>query len=129
MITIPYVVRLVITGMAGFDHNLEKAAAIMGAKPIRVFWDITIPLIKPAVISGLIFAFLLSFDNVTISLFLVSPSESTLPIVIFDYMQQQLDPLVASVSAAVILSTLIPVILLEKVYGLDRLFGLNSSSH
>lgn len=129
LITVPYVIRFVLTGMATFDYNLEKAAAIMGAKPTRVFWDITLPLIRPAVISGMVFSFLISFDNVTISLFLVSTENMTLPLVIFNYIQQNLSPLISAVSTMVILLSLIPVIILEKVYGLDGMFGLNSNSH
>ncbi|MBM7652177.1 ABC transporter permease [Neobacillus cucumis] len=129
LITIPYVVRLVLTGMTSFDYSLEKAAAIVGAKPIRVFWDITLPLIRPAVFSGFIFSFLNSFDNVTLSLFLVSPQQMTLPLTIFSYIQENVDPLISAVSTAVILLSLIPVILLEKVYGLQRLFGMETNSH
>ncbi|MCI2256444.1 ABC transporter permease [Domibacillus sp. PGB-M46] len=129
LITIPYVIRFVLTGMATFDDNLEKAAAIMGAKPIRIFWDVTFPLIRPAVISGTVFSFLISFDNVTISLFLVSAENMTLPLLIFNYIQQNLSPLISAVSTVVILISLIPILIIEKIYGLDRLFGLNSNSH
>lgn len=129
LITIPYVIRFVLTAMATFDYNLEKAAAIMGAKPVRVFWDITLPLIRPAVFTGMVFSFLISFDNVTISLFLVSTQNTTLPLLIFNYIQQNLSPLISAVSTMVIILSLIPIIILEKVYGLDRMFGLNNSSH
>ncbi|MBN6186464.1 ABC transporter permease [Aneurinibacillus sp. BA2021] len=129
LISVPYVVRLALTGLSSFDYTLEKAAYILGAKPARVFWDITVPLLKPAILSGMIFSFLTSFDNVTVSLFLVSPETTTLPLAIFSYMQENLDPLIASLSSVVILMSLVFIILLEWVYGLDRLFGLNSQSH
>ncbi|WP_088834344.1 ABC transporter permease [Paenibacillus tyrfis] len=129
LISIPYVVRLVLTGLSSFDYTLERAAYILGAKPLNVFWDITMPLLKPAIISGMIFAFLTSFDNVTVSLFLVSPTTTTLPMALFSYMQETLDPLVASVSSVVILLSLVFIIILERAYGLDRLFGSNSHSH
>ncbi|WP_054949149.1 ABC transporter permease [Numidum massiliense] len=129
LISIPYVVRLVLTGLSTFDYTLERAAYILGAKPVHVFWHITLPLLKPAIVSGLIFSFLTSFDNVTVSLFLISPENTTLPLAIFSYMQETLDPLVASVSSIVILLSFAFIILLEKVYGLDRLFGLNTQSH
>lgn len=129
LISIPYVVRLVLTGLSSFDYTLERAAYILGAKPINVFWDITMPIIKPAIMSGAIFAFLTSFDNVTVSLFLISPTTTTLPMAIFSYMQETLDPLVASISSVVILLSLVFIILLERVYGLDRLFGSKSQSH
>ncbi|WP_134682753.1 ABC transporter permease [Brevibacillus migulae] len=129
LISIPYVVRLVLTGLSTFDYTLEKAGFMLGANPLRVFWDITLPLLRPAIVSGMIFSFLTSFDNVTVSLFLVAPDTTTLPLAIFSYMQETLDPLVASISTVVILLSLVFIILLEKVYGLERLFGLNSQSH
>jgi len=129
LISIPYVVRLVLTGLSSFDYTLEKAGYMLGAHPLRVFWDITLPLVRPAIASGMIFSFLTSFDNVTVSLFLVAPDTTTLPLAIFSYMQETLDPLVASISSVVILLSLVFIILLEKVYGLERLFGLNSQSH
>lgn len=129
LISIPYVVRLVLTGLSSFDYTLERAAYILGAKPTNVFWDITLPLLRPAIMSGAIFAFLTSFDNVTVSLFMVSPTMTTLPLAIFSYMQETLDPLVASISSVVILLSLVFIIILERVYGLDKLFGSNSQSH
>ncbi|MED1784463.1 ABC transporter permease [Brevibacillus fortis] len=129
LISIPYVVRLVLTGLSSFDYTLEKAGYMLGAHPLRVFWDITLPLLRPAIVSGMIFSFLTSFDNVTVSLFLVAPDTTTLPLAIFTYMQETLDPLVASISSVVILLSLVFIVLLEKVYGLERLFGLNSQSH
>ncbi|NHN32183.1 ABC transporter permease [Paenibacillus agricola] len=129
LISIPYVVRLVLTGLSSFDYTLERAAYILGAKPSNVFWDITLPILKPAIMSGMIFAFLTSFDNVTVSLFLISPSTTTLPMAIFSYMQETLDPLVASISSVVILLSLVFILILERVYGLDRMFGSNSQSH
>jgi putative spermidine/putrescine transport system permease protein len=129
LISIPYVVRLVLTGLSSFDYTLEKAGYMLGARPLRVFWDVTLPLLRPAIVSGMIFSFLTSFDNVTVSLFLVAPDTTTLPLAIFTYMQETLDPLVASISSVVILLSLVFIILLEKVYGLERLFGLNSQSH
>ncbi|MDN9008780.1 ABC transporter permease [Brevibacillus laterosporus] len=129
LISIPYVVRLVLTGLTTFDYTLEKAAYMLGARPVHVFWDITIPMLRPAILSGFIFSFLTSFDNVTVSLFLVAPDTTTLPLAIFTYMQESLDPMVASISSVVILISLFFIFLLEKVYGLDRLFGLNAQQH
>lgn len=123
IICIPYVIRLVLTGLSGFDYNLERAAAILGASPFTVFWKVTLPLIRPAIISGGLFAFLTSFDNVTVSLFMVSPDMRTLPIEIFSHMQDAYDPLVASVSSVVIFISVILIIILEKLQGVGQMFG------
>ena len=123
IICIPYVIRLVLTGLSGFDYNLERAAAILGANPVVVFWKITLPLIRPAIISGGLFAFLTSFDNVTVSLFMVSPDMRTLPIEIFSQMQDAYNPIVASVSSVVIFISVILIIILEKMHGVGKVFG------
>lgn len=123
IICIPYVIRLVLTGLSGFDYNLERAAAILGANPLIVFWKITLPLIRPAMISGGLFAFLTSFDNVTVSLFMVSPDMRTLPIEIFSQMQDAYNPIVASVSSLVILFSVILIVIIEKMQGVGKVFG------
>ncbi|MFJ8245068.1 ABC transporter permease [Peribacillus asahii] len=123
VICIPYVIRLVLTGLSGFDYNLERAAAILGASPAKVFWKVTLPLIRPAIISGALFAFLTSFDNVTISLFMVSSDMRTLPIEIFSQMQDSYNPLVASVSSVVIFISVILIVILEKLQGVGKAFG------
>lgn len=123
IICIPYVIRLVLTGLSGFDYNLEKAAAILGANPFIVFWKVTLPLIRPAMISGGLFAFLTSFDNVTISLFMISPNMRTLPIEIFSTMQDAYNPIVASVSSVVIFISVILIVVLEKIHGIGKVFG------
>ncbi|MFJ5768805.1 ABC transporter permease [Psychrobacillus sp. NPDC093180] len=127
IICIPYVIRLVLTGLSGFDYNLERAATILGANPLVVFWKVTLPLIRPAIISGGLFAFLTSFDNVTVSLFMVSSTMRTLPLEIFSHMQDAYDPLIASVSSLVIFISVILILILEKLQGVGKAFGGPSS--
>ena len=127
IICIPYVIRLVLTGLSGFDYNLERAAAILGANPVVVFWKVTLPLIRPAIISGGLFAFLTSFDNVTVSLFMVSSNMRTLPLEIFSHMQDAYDPLIASVSSVVIFISVVLILILEKIQGVGKMFGGSSS--
>ncbi|AWO75800.1 ABC transporter permease [Geobacillus thermoleovorans] len=123
IICVPYVVRFVLTGLSGFDYNLERAAAILGASPLIVFWKVTFPLIRPAVLSGALFSFLTSFDNVTVSLFMVSPEMRTLPLEIFSTMQDAYSPIVASVSSVVILISVVLILILEKIHGVGKLLG------
>lgn len=123
VICIPYVMRLVLTGLSGFDYNLERAAAILGANPLTVFLKVTLPLIGSAAISGGLFAFLTSFDNVTVSLFMVSPEMRTLPIEIFSQMQDAYNPIVASVSSVVIFISVVLIVILEKIQGVGKVFG------
>jgi putative spermidine/putrescine transport system permease protein len=123
VICVPYVIRFVLTGLSGFDYTLERAAAILGANPVTVFWRVTLPLIRPAILSGALFSFLTSFDNVTVSLFMVSPDMRTLPLEIFSNMQDAYSPIVASVSSVVILISVVLILILEKIHGVGRLLG------
>lgn len=123
VVCVPYVVRFVVTGLSGFDYTLERAAMILGARPATVFWKVTLPVIRPAILSGALFAFLTSFDNVTISLFLMTPDMHTLPIEIFSHMLDAYDPIVASVSSVVIVISVLMIIALERLQGLGRVIG------
>ncbi|ALS23911.1 MULTISPECIES: ABC transporter permease [Paenibacillus] len=127
IICVPYVVRFVITGLSGFDYTLERAAMILGAKPITVFWKVTLPLIRPAILSGALFSFLTSFDNVTVSLFMVSPGMRTLPLEVFSQMQDAYSPLIASVSGIVIFISAALILVLEKIHGVGRMIGKSHS--
>jgi len=123
VVTLPYVVRTVSASLAGFDRTLERAAMNLGAGPWRTFLRITLPCILPGVSAGAIFAFIVSFDELTVSLFVTGPRLSTLPIRIYNYITYVTDPLVAAVSAAIVFGTLGAVLALERLLGLDRLLG------
>lgn len=89
---IPYVFMLVKARLAGIDKSLEEAARDLGASPVQTFFDITLPLILPAVCSGCILAFAMSFDDVVISLFVTGPTLSTLPIKVYTQLRTGVTP-------------------------------------
>ncbi|MBE5781473.1 MAG: ABC transporter permease [Clostridiales bacterium] len=89
---IPYVFMMVKARLVGIDRSLEEAARDLGASAPRVFWDITLPLILPAVASGSILAFAMSFDDVVISLFVNGPTLSTLPIKVYTQLKTGVTP-------------------------------------
>lgn len=89
---IPYVFLMVKARLVGIDPSLEEAGRDLGASPARVFFDITLPLILPAVASGSILAFAMSFDDVVISLFVNGPTLSTLPIKIYTQLKTGVTP-------------------------------------
>ena len=109
-----YVTVVVQSRLAGFDDSLEEAALDLGARPARVFFSITLPLIWPAIVSGWLLAFTLSWDDVVISQFVAGPSASTLPMVIFSKVRLGVSPdvnalasiMVAVVALCVVCSTL-----------------------
>ncbi|MBM3619411.1 MAG: ABC transporter permease [Alphaproteobacteria bacterium] len=118
LVAVPYVLRTTLAVLANFDTKVEEAAASLGASPTRVFFEVTLPLIRPGVIAGGIFAFIVSFDQFPISLFLVLPKGETLPVVLFNYMKFDLDGAIAAASMVSILMALSVVLLLERVIGL-----------
>ncbi|UPG73361.1 ABC transporter permease [Roseomonas gilardii subsp. gilardii] len=121
IVVTPYMVRLVTAGLAGLDPRVERAAESLGAGRATVFRRITLPLILPGVAGGWILAFITSFDELTVSLFLASPSSTPLPVRLFTYIDQMTDPLVAAVSAALIGLTALVLVVLDRFYPIDRL--------
>ena len=118
IVAIPYVLRTTLAVLHDFDRRVEEAAAVLGAAPARVFYEVTLPLIRPGVIAGAIFAFIVSFDQLPISLFLVLPSRETLPVVLLNYIRYDLDGAIAAASMVSIALALTAVLLLERIIGL-----------
>ncbi len=98
LIVIPWAVRLVSASLVGLDPAIEEAAKNLGAGPWTTFRRITLPTIRPGVVAAALFGFVMSFGNLEMSLFLVGPGRTTLPIAILQYLQWKIDPTVAAVS-------------------------------
>jgi putative spermidine/putrescine transport system permease protein len=120
VVVLPYVVRTVTATLAGFDRSIEEAAQDLGASPIVTFFTVTLPLIKQGVIAGGLLAFIISWINVEISMFLVSPRLQTIPVKLFNYIQYNVDPLIAAVSAVTVYVALIVIVLIDVSVGLER---------
>jgi putative spermidine/putrescine transport system permease protein len=121
VIVMPFALRLVIAAASGGDPQLEQAAVSLGASSWQSFRRVTLPLILPGIVSGWVLAFITSFDEVTMTVFIASPRTTTLPVRLFLYIQDNIDPLVAAVSAALIFLTIAAMLLLDRLYGLERL--------
>ncbi|MDR1686665.1 MAG: ABC transporter permease [Desulfovibrio sp.] len=121
LITLPYVVRTLTAGFFMFDKRLEQAAMNLRATPWTVLRRITLPLLAPSVISAGVFAFVASFGNITISVFLGFGGETTLPVQIFTYVEHSYDPILAAVSTLVIVVTLTVIAIVEKFSGMDNI--------
>jgi putative spermidine/putrescine transport system permease protein len=119
-ITIPYTVRTVTMSLMSVDRRVEEAALVHGASPLHVFWRVTLPLIRPGVIAGGVIAFLISFEETTISLFIVSIRASTLPTEIYRYLEISTDPQIAALSVILILISVAVVVVLERLVGLRK---------
>jgi putative spermidine/putrescine transport system permease protein len=102
----PFVIRLVMASLAEFDPAVEEAAQNLGAGWWRTLFRITLPLIRPGILAGAVFAFIVSFDELVITLFLAGPSLQTLPIRIFTYVEYSSDPTISAVSTCLIVAWL-----------------------
>jgi putative spermidine/putrescine transport system permease protein len=121
VVVTPYALRLVIAALVGFDRSTEQAALSLRASQATVFRRITLPLILPGVTGGWLLAFINSFDELTMSIFVTAPSTVTLPVRMYIYATESIDPLMAAVSALMIGLTAVAMLLLDRVYGLDKI--------
>lgn len=117
VLTLPFAARMIATSIHNFDKNLDRAAQILGASKWQRVWHILFPLIKPGVFSGMTFAFIISFNNIPLSVFLVRPGQTTLPITVINYMEYSLDPVLAAVNVASLIFILATIFLFEKFGG------------
>ena len=120
---LPYSVRTVLASLARLDPALEEAAETLGASGVAAFRHVTFPLIRPGVLAGLLFGLILSFDDVSVSLFLVDARTTTLPIAIMSYLEYSFDPSVAAISTMLVVATLVAALVLERLLGLQRLLA------
>jgi putative spermidine/putrescine transport system permease protein len=110
---VPFVVITVTATLQGFDYNLVRAAASLGANPVTAFFKVTLPLVAPGVVSGALFAFATSFDEVVVTLFLASPEQSTLPRQMFSGIRDNISPTIAAVATVLIVLATLMLLVLE----------------
>lgn len=121
VLVFPFALRLTLASATGMNPAIEQAARSLGANEAKVARRVTLPLILPGLASGWALAFINSFDEVTMSVFIATPGAETLPVRMFLYIQDNIDPLVTSVSACVILVTVVFLVALDRLYGLENL--------
>ena len=125
---IPFVIITVTATLVGFDSSLTRAAASMGANPVKTFFKIQMPLILPGVISGGLFAFITSFDEVVVVMFVGSTNQKTLPWQMFTGLREQISPTilaVATILVAISIALLITIEMLRRRS--ERLRGITPS--
>lgn len=121
VIVTPFVLRLVLAAATGLDRSVEHAAQSLGAGAWTTLRRITLPMIVPGITGGWLLAFINSFDELTMSIFVTSPQTVTLPVRMYMYATESIDPMMASVSTLVIFITAAAMLLLDRVYGLNRI--------
>ena len=125
-IGVPFVVITVSATLAGFDNNLVRAGASLGADPVRVFFKVTLPLILPGVVSGALFAFITSWDELVIAIFLASTEEHTLPRRMWSGIRALLSPTIMAVATLLILTSIALMVAMELLRRrTERLRGIS----
>src|SRR5215469_16424996 len=104
-LAVPFVVINVSATLQGFDERLEQAAMNLGATPWRTFWQVTLPIIRPGILSGAVFAFITSFDELVVALFVSGSTAVTLPRKMWDSIRFEIDPTIAAVSSLLVALT------------------------
>jgi putative spermidine/putrescine transport system permease protein len=102
MVTLPFAISILSAALVAADRSLEEAAADLGATPLVSFWRVTLPQIRTGLAVSGFFAFIISWDQVETSLFLVKTENMTLPVAMFYYLQRQQDPVIAALSTFLI---------------------------
>ena len=120
VITLPWVVRLCLASLANHDRSAEEAASSLGARPLTVIWRVTLPAMRGGIVAGALFAFIWSFENLEMTLFLTAPGVTTLPIAVLQYLQYHIDPLVAAMAVAQVVLVGGVLLLLDRLVPVAR---------
>ena len=120
LVVIPWCVRLITASLAGFDRTIEEAAQSLGADRWTTFRRVTLPAILPGIVAASLFGFVSSFGNLEMSLFLVGPGRTTLPIAILQYLEWKIDPTIAAVSVLQILLIAAAMLITDRFVKISR---------
>ncbi len=120
MITTPWVVRLCLASLANHDRAAEEAAASLGAGPLTVIWRVTLPAMRAGIVAAALFAFVISFENLELALFLTSPGVTTLPVAVLQYLEYHIDPLVSAIAVAQIVAIAAVLLILDRFVRLGQ---------
>jgi putative spermidine/putrescine transport system permease protein len=120
---IPFVIRVTLAGHARYDHSIEEAALNLGAAPLRAFRLVTIPMLRPSIISGAIFAFVMSLDDVPIALFMGGGRATTLPVRIFTTVEFDFGADVMAVASLIVGLSVVLMLVLDYFFGVGELFA------
>jgi putative spermidine/putrescine transport system permease protein len=126
ILVLPLVTAMLATALDGIQPNVERAAANLGAGTGRILVRVTLPLLRPALIAAAIIAFIRSFDDSAIALFINSPDTTTLPIRMLLDMQESFGPLIAAGGSVLLFIAIALAVILDRVVGLSRAFGIRA---
>lgn len=119
IIIIPYIIRVISSSLSNFDYSVEEAAMSLGANRVKTFFIVVLPNIRSGILAAFILAFINSFNNVPVSLFLTGPGLSTLPIQMLIHVEYNFDPSIAALSVVLMIMTAVLMFIIEKTLGLN----------
>ncbi|WP_250954307.1 ABC transporter permease [Rhizobium sp. CG5] len=123
IMTLPFSVRILQTALGNLGTDVEEAAMTLGAPPLKAFTAITLPRLLPGIFASSAIAFILSFDEIVLSLFIVGPRLQTLPVEIYRYVDERTDPMVAVLAVLMIAISLSVILIVERSIGFSKAFG------
>ncbi|SEK39245.1 ABC transporter permease [Pacificibacter marinus] len=124
IIVLPFVIRSVYVSLQNFERRYEQAAESLGAAPLRVLLTITLPLLVPGLISGALFAAILSFNEFTASLFVVNQGTQTFPVAMYNYVREYADPTLAAVSVIYVIAVAALLLVVHKFFRLEKVLNV-----
>ena len=127
ILVLPFVIRSVMVSVANLDPMLERAAASLGARPSRVFWRVTLPLLRPGLFAALLFAIIVSVNEFVVSLFVSTRVTEILPVAMFTYVVNYTDPTMAAISTLFIGATFLVVFVADRLLNLSRVFQIKNN--
>lgn len=123
LVIIPYIIRVVGSSLEGVEYSIEEAALSLGCTKVQSFFKVVIPNITSGIIAAFMLAFINSFNNVPVSMFLTGPGVSTLPITMMNYIEYNYDPTVSALSVLLMIITIGVMFVAEKTLGLGKFVG------
>lgn len=124
IIVMPFVIRSVYVSLRNFEKRFEQAAESLGAGPRQVLMTVTLPLLVPGLVSGGLFAAILSFNEFTASLFVVNQRTQTLPVAMYNYVREYADPTLAAVSVIYVLIVAVALLIVHKIFRLEKVLNV-----
>lgn len=121
IVILPYIIRVVGASLEGFDYAIEEAAMSLGCTKLNTFFKVVFPNITSGVIAAFMLAFINSFNNVPVSIFLTGPGVSTLPISMMSYVEYTYDPTVSALSLVLMILTILIMFVVEKTLGINSM--------
>ncbi|TVX88399.1 ABC transporter permease [Paenibacillus agilis] len=119
VLMMPFIIRVIGSSLSNFDYSVEEAAMSLGASRLKTFFTVVLPNIRSGLIAGVLLAFLESFNNVDISVFMTGPGVSTLPIQMLTYVENYFDPTIAAISVLLMVLTGLFMVMIERLMGLS----------